>query len=167
MRQNIFYVPWDEHFPFVDMMWRQGDELFAVQVTVSDTHPKSFRTFKESWLNAKLGVSLDGIVTAPAAPSGEAASDQPAAQGAASAHAGGVWGGGSSAPTRINLIYVLLPRFANWQQERLVAPCFAWKPTTDAKNPLLEELRQADRIQFLIAKPAPQDAESWAPRTFG
>ena len=127
MVEKRLYKPADTLYPFVEMMWRQGDELFAVQATVSEKHPKSFDTFKKSWLKEHLGVSIDEVNTEP------------------------------GAPTRIHLIFVLQPGIVNEKRTKPVARGFAWTPANATSTPELLRLREAGSIKFLIAKPDPKE----------
>eukprot|EP00968_Pinguiococcus_pyrenoidosus_P022893 scaffold3447_cov322-Pinguiococcus_pyrenoidosus.AAC.1 len=57
MQEGILYCPKDSQYPFVDMMWRVGNELFAVQVSTAKSHPKGFSVFSENWLRDRLGIA--------------------------------------------------------------------------------------------------------------
>ena len=127
---------------FVDMMWRQGSELFGLQVTLSDTHPKAFNAFKNTWLKDKLDVNLAGN------------SDE------------------SQRPTRITIIYVLQPNIANEQRTSTVSSGFACSSFNSTVANLQDEWREIVEtncskrcgVRFLIAKPDHQAKEAWEGR---
>ena len=147
MRERVLYIPDKKEYPFVDTMWRQGNELFAVQVTVSENHPKTFEAFRDSWLKKHLGVKINNIGNAT-----------------------------TVAPTRVNLIYVLLPKFVNQKRTENVPASFAWKKsdaTRKTKGTSLSDIQTAPtpmgkvkKLAFFIAKPHPDDAWDTERATF-
>ncbi|MEL7342939.1 MAG: hypothetical protein AAGM67_20820, partial [Bacteroidota bacterium] len=61
MTESVLYCPKDPRFPFVDIMWRSGKDLFAVQISISYSHAKEVETFAEKWLQEKMDLSLEEL----------------------------------------------------------------------------------------------------------
>ena len=134
MEPAVLYHPADPNYPFVEMMWRQGDEVFAVQVTASDTHAKTFdTTFHDYWLKRRLNVSLADIGSI-----NDGKADNKADN--------------TDAPTRINVVYVLRPDSVNKMKDEIVNSGFAWKKYNDSQ---VGPLHNAGVLKYIMAKPSP------------